>query len=68
MGEREPIAGIVKMTVINPKASHAGEIGTVVGFGNTDFDTPPDMEVFILEFADGDRQRYNIVELEVVML
>lgn len=67
MAEREKIAGIVKMRVVNPKAKHFEEIGHVVGFGGDDFATPLDMEVFILEFLDGDRQRYNIVEIEVVM-
>lgn len=66
MPEREPIAGHVQMKVINPKARHYGAIGVVVGFGKDNFTTPIDMEIFVLEFVDGDRERYNIVELEVV--
>lgn len=65
MPDRETIAGTVHMRVVNEKAKHYGEVGIVVGFGDA-FDVPIDMEIFILEFPDGDRQRYNIVELEVV--
>ncbi len=65
--EREKIAGIVHMRVVNPKAPRTGEIGTVVDI-LSEMDDQQEMTVFQLQFEAGEKPiAYDVTELEIVM-
>lgn len=66
MPEREPLPIILLMTVTNPKAPRAGEVGTVVQVLR-EADGTQEMIWLRLRFADGEERAYDRGELELCL-
>lgn len=65
--EQEPLAGIIRMRVVNPRAPRYGETGWIVDVLQ-ERDDQQEMVVLQLRFeADGQPVAYAALELEVVM-
>lgn len=62
----EPIAAIVLMQVVNPKAPRAGETGRVIDVLR-EADDQQQMIYLKLQFEDGETQTYERLELELCM-